>query len=460
MDLMDKIVSLCKRRGFIFPSSEIYGGINGFWDYGPLGVELKKKIKDFWWQRNVQYRDDVVGLDTSIIAHPQTWVASGHVANFSDPMVDCKKCKRRFRADDPLLNSMGVVRGRAGSPPDSSEDQALPVRANCPECGDGELTAPRQFNLMFKTFVGPVEEDSSVAYLRPETCQSIFTQFKNVQISSRQKIPFGIAQIGKSFRNEITPRNFIFRSREFEQMEMEYFVKLSESQKWYEYWVAERQKWFEDLGIRKGKIHTRPHAKDELAHYAKGCTDIEYEFPFGWSELEGIADRGNYDLTQHTTVSGKDLSYFDEETKEKYLPAVIEISLGVDRTLLTVLCDAYHEEDAPTTEAGETESRIVMRFSPKIAPFLAAIFPLSKKIAEPAHRLEKELRKICNTDFDFSGSIGKRYRRHDEIGTPFCITYDFQSEQDQKVTIRNRDSMTQDRVAMDQVRSYLEERRS
>lgn len=456
MDLMDKIVSLAKRRGFIFQSSEIYGGINGFWDYGPVGVELKKKIKDSWWRRVVQMRDDVVGLDTSIIAHPQTWVASGHVAHFSDPMIDCKKCKRRFRADDLEPNSMGVVRGRAGSHPDFSEDQASPVRANCPECG-GELTPPRQFNLMFKTFVGAVEDETAIAYLRPETCQSIFTQFKNVQITSRQKVPFGIAQIGKSFRNEITPRNFIFRSREFEQMEMEFFVKEAESSRWYEYWVNERFQWFIDLGVRKENLRQRPHKKEELAHYAKGCTDVEYQFPFGWSELEGIADRGTYDLSQHLKTSGKDLSYFDDETKEKFVPAVVETSVGVDRTYLTVLCDAYHEEEAPTSEKGETEQRVVLRFKPEIAPFTAAIFPLSKKLAEPARKLEHDLRHHFPTDYDEVGSIGKRYRRHDEIGTPFGITYDFQSQTDQKVTIRHRDSMKQDRVGLDQVETYLKD---
>ncbi len=432
---MEKIVSLAKRRGFIFPSSEIYGGINGFWDYGPVGVELKKNIKEFWWRRMVHLRGDIVGLDTSIVAHPQTWIASGHVGHFSDPMVDCKKCKKRFRADD-----MGEVKNN-----------------QCPECG-GELTTPRQFNLMFKTFVGPVEDESSVAYLRPETCQSIFTQFKNVQITSRQKIPFGIAQVGKSFRNEITPRNFIFRSREFEQMEMEFFVRLEESSKWYEYWVQERLKWFHDLGVKKESLRLRPHAKEELAHYAKGCTDIEYKFPFGVCELEGIADRGNYDLTQHLTFSGKDLSYFDEESKTKFVPAVVECSVGVDRTFLTLLCDAYHEEEAPTTEAGETDKRVVLKFKPEIAPFKAAVFPLSKKLGEPARRLEHELRKEFTTDYDEIGSIGKRYRRQDEIGTPFCITYDFQSETDQQVTIRDRDSMTQQRISIDQVKAYLKER--
>jgi glycyl-tRNA synthetase len=446
---MEKIVSLAKRRGFIFQSSEIYGGINGFWDYGPVGVELKKKLKDFWWRKTVQLRDDVVGLDTSIIAHPQTWIASGHVSHFSDPMIDCKKCKRRFREDDLFGGTEGA-----------HEKELVPreriKEVKCPECG-GELTPPRQFNLMFKTFVGSVEDESAVAYLRPETCQSIFTQFKNVQITSRQKIPFGIAQIGKSFRNEITPRNFIFRSREFEQMEMEFFVHPSEGDRWYDYWVSERQKWFYDLGIRKENLRTRPHNKEELAHYAKGCTDIEYQFPFGWSELEGIANRGDYDLSQHMKSSGKDLSFFNDETKEKFVPAVVEISLGVDRTFLTVLADAYHEEQAPTAEEGETESRVVLRLQPEIAPFTATVFPLSKKLSEPCRKLEHELRRHFNTDYDDIGSIGKRYRRHDEIGTPFCITYDFQSENDQKVTVRHRDTMKQERISIEQAEKYIRE---
>ncbi len=435
---MDKIVSLCKRRGLIFQSSEIYGGINGFWDFGPLGVELKKKLKESWWRHIVQMRHDVVGLDTSIIAHPQTWVASGHLANFTDPMVDCKKCKGRFREDQ-------IDTDRCPEKPSKSPR----------ECG-GELTAPRQFNLMFKTYVGAVQDDSAVAYLRPETCQSIFTQFKNVSITSRKKIPFGIAQIGKSFRNEITPRNFIFRSREFEQMELEFFVKASDSPTWHAYWIQNQLDWFCGIGVGKEKLRIRPHRADELAHYAKACSDIEYEFPFGWSELEGIADRSDFDLTQHTKVSGKDLSYFDDETKQKFTPAVVEVSVGVDRTLLTLLCDAYHEELAPTAEAGESESRVVMRFHPSIAPITVAFLPLAKKIGAPLALVEQEFRKSLNTDFDEVGSIGKRYRRHDEIGTPFCVTYDFQSEQDQKVTVRHRDSMQQERVALDQLKPYLQ----
>lgn len=423
---MHTLVSLCKQRGFIFQSSEIYGGLNGFWDFGPIGVELKRRVKDSWWRRMVQWREDVVGLDTSIIAHPQTWVASGHVSQFSDPMVDCKKCKKRFRADDV-------------------QDK------NCPECR-GELTEPRQFNLMFQTYVGAAQEDSSLAYLRPETCQSIFTEFKNVQTSSRLKIPFGIAQIGKAFRNEITPRNFIFRSREFEQMELEFFCPLEESQKWYEYWVSERLDWFHSIGVSKKNLRTRPHAKTELAHYAKGCTDIEFQMPFGWSELEGIADRGNYDLTQHQKHSGKDMEYFEEATQQRYLPAVVETSVGVDRTCLALLVDAYREEEV------KGETRVVMGFHPSIAPYQVAVFPLSGKLHEPSIKLAKEVRKYFAADYDEAGSIGRRYRRHDEIGTPFCVTYDFQSAEDNAVTVRDRDSMKQDRVAMDQLVKYLQDR--
>ncbi len=440
---MEKLVSLAKRRGFVFQSSEIYGGINGFWDYGPVGVELRNNIKNFWWKRLVRLRDDVVGVDTSIICHPQTWVASGHVKCFSDPLVDCKVCKGRFRADH--LSSLNCLK----KPSLSVEECAVKKK------GEGELTEVRQFNLMFETYVGALKDASSMAYLRPETCQSIFTNFKNVQTVSRQKIPFGIAQIGKSFRNEITPRNFIFRSREFEQMEMEFFIHPDEAEgeKWYRYWVRERAQWFYDLGIQKEKLRIREHSKDELAHYAKGCTDLEYEFPFGWSELEGIANRSNYDLSQHSQASGKDLSYFDDEKKEKYLPAVIETSLGVDRSFLTVLSDAYTEEAVE----GE-EPRTVLRLASHLAPVKVAVFPLSKKLAEPVRKLEMNLRKNWITDYDEVGSIGKRYRRHDEIGTPFCLTYDFQSETDHSLTVRHRDTMKQDRIAIDQVENYIKDK--
>jgi glycyl-tRNA synthetase len=424
---MDLLVSLCKRRGFIFQSSEPYGGIGGFWDYGPVGVELRNRVKSHWWRYMVQYRDNVVGLDTSIVAHPQTWVASGHVDSFSDPMVDCKQCKRRFRTDQM---------------PD-------PEATKCPECG-GDLTEPRAFNLMFKTYVGPVEDDAAVAYLRPETCQSIFTQFKNVVQSSRQRIPFGIAQVGKSFRNEITPRNFIFRSREFEQMEMEFFCTADKADKFYEYWINERFNWFTELGISKESLRLRPHDPDELAHYASGCTDVEYEFPFGWSELEGIANRGNYDLSQHAKHSGKDFSVVNEATNEKYIPNVVESSVGVDRTMLTIMADAYCEEDV------QGEKRVVLKLKPEIAPYQVALFPLSKKLSDSTKKLEIGLRKKFATDFDAIGR--KRYRRHDEIGTPFCVTYDFDSEEDKKVTVRNRDTMEQERISIDQLVYYLEEK--
>ncbi|HPM41018.1 MAG TPA: glycine--tRNA ligase [bacterium] len=430
---MEKLVSLCKRRGIIFQSSEIYGGINGFWDFGPVGCELKRRIKDSWWKRMVQDREDVVGIDTSIIAHPQTWIASGHVASFNDPMVDCKGCKRRFRADDLPPSKKGHEVG------------------SCPECG-GELTEAREFNLMFQTHVGATADSQSLAYLRPETCQSIFTEFKNVQITSRQKVPFGIAQIGKAFRNEITPRNFIFRSREFEQMEMEFFCHESESQKWYEHWIAERFDWFRSVGIRDKRLRLRPHESHELAHYARGCTDVEYEMPFGWSEMEGIANRGNYDLTQHMNVSGKDFTYFDDARKEKYVPHVVETSVGVDRTALAVLADAYREEEV------KGEVRVVMGFAPAIAPVQVGVLPLSAKLREPAKKIEEELRRHFVSEYDDAGSIGKRYRRHDEIGTPFCLTYDFDSENDHAVTVRDRDTMQQERVAIDQVVGYLREK--
>lgn len=425
---METLVSLCKQRGFIFQSSEIYGGINGFWDFGPVGCELKRRVKEAWWKNMVQWREDVVGLDTSIICHPQTWVASGHVEAFSDPMVDCKKCKKRFRTDE--------ITGK-----------------NCPEC-KGELTEARQFNLMFQTHVGATQDESSVAYLRPETCQAIFTEFKNVLTVSRLKVPFGIAQIGKAFRNEITPRNFIFRSREFEQMEMEFFCHPKESAKWYEYWVSERHSWFHSIGVKKENLRLRPHKKEELAHYASGCTDVEFQMPFGWSELEGIADRGTYDLTNHAKASGKDLNYYDDQAKEKYLPAVVESSVGVDRTCLALLINAYREEEV------KGEKRVVMGFHPSIAPYQVAVFPLSNKLEEPAVQLEKSLRKIFIAEYDAAGSIGKRYRRHDEIGTPFCVTVDFQTAEDQAVTVRARDTMQQERVAMDQLVRYLQDKLS
>ncbi|MEO1912341.1 MAG: glycine--tRNA ligase [Myxococcales bacterium] len=429
---MDKLVSLCAARGFIFASSEIYGGINGFWDYGPLGVELKNNLKALWWQRMVRERPDVVGIDTSIVAHPRTWEASGHVDNFSDPMVDCRACKKRFRADQ--LDDAGKCPSREGS-------------------SEHDLTEAKNFNLMLETQIGASADATQSAYLRPETCQSLFTGFKRVRESSRQKIPFGIAQVGKAFRNEITPRNFIFRSREFEQAEMEFFCHPSERDEWFEYWRAQRLQFHRDIGLNEGRIRNRPHESDELAHYANAAVDVDYEFPFGWQEIEGVHDRGDWDLSQHTKFSGKELAMTDEATKEKYTPMVIETSMGVDRTCLALLCDALDEE---TLEGGDT--RTVMRFAPKVAPVKVAVLPLSKKLSESAHKIDAELRKRWNVFYDESGNIGRRYRRQDEVGTPYCVTVDFETEDDKKVTVRERDTMDQERVPLDGLDAYLHER--
>ncbi|MFT7618751.1 MAG: glycyl-tRNA synthetase [Planctomycetota bacterium] len=436
-DTMEKLVSLCKRRGIIFPSSEIYGGLKSCWDYGPLGVELKRNVKDAWWQVMVRRRRDIVGIDCSIFMHPKVWETSGHLAGFNDPMVDCKLCKARFRAD-------------------TIENQVCPKKPSKRpgEC-EGELTEPRQFNLMFKTNMGPVESNESVVYLRPETAQGIFVNFKNVVDTSRMKPPFGIAQQGKSFRNEIVTENFIFRSREFEQMEMEFFVPPDEADKWYEFWRDTRFKWFTDLGVRPDKLRLREHDSDELAHYSKCCADVEYEFPFGWKELEGIANRTDFDLQRHAEATGRDLRFFDDQTKERYFPHVIEPALGVDRATLTFLVDAYDEEELP-----DGDSRTVLHLHPALAPVKAGIFPLVKKEGLPdiAHKLEEDLSEYFNVFYDQSGAIGRRYRRQDEIGTPFCITVDFDTKVDQTVTIRERDKMTQERVALDQVKSYLDDK--
>jgi glycyl-tRNA synthetase len=429
---MDDVVSLCARRGFIFQSSEIYGGINGFWDYGPLGVELKQNLKAFWWQRMVRGRDDVEGVDSAIVAHPRTWEASGHVAHFSDPMVDCRACKKRFRADQ--LDDAGACPAREGS-------------------SEHDWTEPRSFNLMLRTFVGASEDAASVAYLRPETCQSLFTDFKRVREVARQKIPFGIAQIGKAFRNEINPRNFTFRSREFEQAELEFFVHPSEREKWFEYWLAERTRFHHDLGFGDDVLRVRDHRPDELAHYAKRAADLEFQFPFGWQEIEGIHDRGDWDLSRHSEFSGKDLAVTDEETKERYVPMVIETSVGVDRTCLALLCRAYAEE---ALEGGET--RTVLRLPPFLAPIQVAVLPLAKKLGEPARRLAADLRRRFSVFYDESGNIGRRYRRQDEAGTPFCVTWDFDSENDGSVTLRERDSMRQERLSAEAVRAWLSER--
>ena len=413
---MEKIVSLCKRRGFVFQSSEIYGGLASCWDYGPLGVELKRNIKNYWWKKVVQERDDMVGIDASIMMHPQVWVASGHVAGFSDPLVECKDCRQRFRSTDIDLSK-------------------------CPNCG-GALSEPRMFNLMFKTFMGPVEDAANVVYLRPETAQAQFVNFENVQSTTRKKLPFGIAQVGKSFRNEITTGNFIFRTREFEQMEIEYFVKPGTDEHWFDYWVNERLNYYVGLGIKRENLRLRQHDKEELAHYARGCFDVDYNFPIGWSEIEGIANRGDFDLTQHSRFSGKTLDYFDEEKGERYLPYVIEPSSGVDRTLLAVLVDAYDEEP------GEKETRVVLHIKPEIAPVKVAILPLSRneKLLPMSREVSVLLRPHFMTQYDDAQSIGRRYRRQDEIGTPYCVTIDFQSLEDNQVTIRERDSMQQARV--------------
>src|SRR5712692_4028477 len=432
---MVKIVSLCKRRGFIFQSSEIYGGLNGLWDYGPLGVELKRNLKNYWWRVMVHERDDVVGMDGSILMNRAVWKASGHEDTFSDPMVDCRTCKARLRADQ-LIEKSGVKQ--------------------CPNCGGKDLTEARAFNLMLKTFIGATEDESAVTYLRPETAQAIFVQFKNVLDTSRKKLPFGIAQIGKAFRNEINPRNFTFRSREFEQMELEYFCRAEEGMDLLAYWLKERLKFYQDIGIARDRLHVLDVPEDERAFYSKGTFDIEYEFPFGRQELEGVAYRTDYDLSQHQKASGKSLEYFDEETKQKFIPHVVEPSAGVDRTVLALICEAYSEDEAPD-ERGKMETRIVLRFHPRIAPIKCAVFPLLKnkeQLVAKAKEIVDLLRPHMFVFYDESGAIGRRYRRQDEIGTPFGITVDFETlgEKDSAlrdtVTLRERDSMKQERVSI------------
>ncbi|MFP4563638.1 MAG: glycine--tRNA ligase [Spirochaetia bacterium] len=429
---MEELVSLCKRRGFVFQSSEIYGGLSSAWDYGPMGVALKNNIRDFWWKEMTQLHDNIVGVDAAILMHPRVWEASGHVENFSDPLVDCKNCKMRFREDNL-----------------PEENRA---EKKCPECG-GELTDPRQFNLMFKTHLGPVEEGGSTVFLRPETAQGIYVNFKNVVQTSRVKIPFGIAQVGKAFRNEITTKNFIFRTCEFEQMEMQYFIRPDEDDKWFDYWREERWNYYQKLGIRDSKLRWHQHGPDELAHYAKDAYDIEYEFPFGWNELEGVHNRTDYDLRRHGEFSGKEINYLDDQTKERFIPYVIETSAGLTRTVLTVLADAYDED-----EAGG-EKRSVMRFHPDIAPVTAAVFPLVKKdgLAELARDIETELRDDFATFYDQSGAIGRRYRRQDEVGTPFCVTVDYDTKEDRTVTVRFRDSMEQVRVKREDIASTIKD---
>jgi glycyl-tRNA synthetase len=426
--LMEKLVSLAKRRGFFFQSSEIYGGIQGVMDFGPLGVALRNNIKRAWWRSMVELRDDVVGIDAGIVMNPKVWEASGHVQNFTDPLVECKKCHQRFRADQV-------------SGPRHEDD-------------GGEFTEARQFNLMFKTFVGPMENSSTQAYLRPETAQGIFVNFANILNSSHMRPPFGIAQIGKAFRNEITPGNSIFRLREFEQMELEFFVPPAEEMTWLDFWKEERLKWYLGLGIRRERLRLRQHDKDELAHYARGAFDVEYQFPFGWSELEGIAARGDYDLSAHQRASGRDLTYFDDIRRERYLPHVVEPSAGVDRSMLTLMIDAYHEEEV------RGEQRVVLRFHPSMAPIEVAVLPLSRKepLTALALKVEHELRPHFRTEYDDTQSIGKRYRRQDEIGTPFAVTIDFETVNDQAATIRSRDEMTQVRVPLAELRKELQAR--
>jgi glycyl-tRNA synthetase len=427
---MEKLVNLCKRRGFVFPSSDIYGGLGSTFDYGPLGVELKRNVKEAWWRDMVQRRADVLGLDAAILMHPRTWEASGHLQNFTDPLVDCKKCQQRFRADH-------VTGDR------------------CPACG-GELTEARRFNLMFKTFMGPVEDSAATIYLRPETAQGIFVNFANLVDTQRVKLPFGVAQIGKSFRNEITPGNFIFRTREFEQMEMEFFIKPdpAEEERWFNFWVDFRYQWFLKYGVARDHLKQRPHEAGELSHYSRGTTDLEFLYPFGWGELEGVAKRGSYDLDQHAQFSGKDLSYFDEETRERFRPWVIEPALGVDRAMLAFMLEAYDEDVV------ENEERIVMRFDARLAPVKAAVFPLLRKSGQPekAHAVREELQRYFPVAYDQAGSIGRRYRRQDEAGTPFGVTIDHQTMTDDTVTLRDRDTTQQERIPIAQLAAEITQR--
>jgi glycyl-tRNA synthetase len=445
---LDTIVSLSKRRGFIFPSSEIYGGINAVWDYGPLGVELKNNVKRAWWRAMVQERDEIVGLDAGILMAPQVWVTSGHVTSFSDPLVECETCHRRFRVDE--------FEGTDGLSPAELLDPGVIGRLGlvCPNDA-GPLTAPRRFNLMLKTFLGPVEDDAAVVYLRPETAQGIYVNFRNVRETSRKKLPFGIAQVGKAFRNEISPGNFVFRMREFEQMEMQYFVRPDEASAHFEAWLPRRRAWYEAYGVTPERLRFREHGKDELAHYAKKAVDVEYRFPFGWKELEGIHNRGDWDLGRHQKESGENLEYFDPATEEHYVPWIVETSAGADRASFTFLIDAYREEEV------RGEKRVVLGFHPELAPYKVAVLPLLKKrpeIVEMCARITADLRRDVMAVYDDTAAIGKLYRRQDEIGTPWCVTVDVDSLEDGKVTVRDRDTMGQDRIAADQVKRYVLDR--
>ena len=455
---MEKIIALAKSRGFVYPGSEIYGGLANTWDYGNLGVELKNNVKAAWWQKFIKESPYNVGVDCAILMNPQTWIASGHLGSFSDPLMDCKECHERFRADkiiEDYMQENGIT--IEGSVDAWSNDEMKKYidehEIACPTCGKHNFTDIRQFNLMFKTFQGVTEDAKNVVYLRPETAQGIFVNFKNVQRTSRKKVPFGIGQIGKSFRNEITPGNFTFRTREFEQMELEFFCKPGTDLEWFDYWRGFCRDWLTALGIKEEQMRLRDHDKEELSFYSNATTDIEFLFPFGWGELWGIADRTDYDLNRHQEVSGQDLSYFDDETSERYIPYVIEPSLGADRVTLAFLCAAYDEE---TLEGGDT--RTVLHFHPALAPVKIGILPLSKKLNEGALKISEELSKYYNVEFDDRGNIGKRYRRQDEIGTPFCITYDFDSENDNAVTVRDRDSMEQVRVPISELKAYFEDK--
>ncbi|HET9631233.1 glycine--tRNA ligase [Terrabacter lapilli] len=453
---VDTVVSLCKRRGFVFPSGDIYGGTRSAWDYGPLGVELKENIRRQWWKAMVTSRDDVVGLDSSIILPRETWVASGHVGTFTDPLVECLNCHRR-RRQDHLQEALAEKKG-------IEDPDSIPMtEITCPDCGTkGRWTEPREFNMMLKTYLGVIEDESGLHYLRPETAQGIFVNFNNVMQASRKKPPFGIAQTGKSFRNEITPGNFIFRTREFEQMEMEFFVKPGEDEEWHQYWIDERTRWYTDLGINPDNLRHYEHAKEKLSHYSSRTVDIEYRFNFAgseWGELEGIANRTDFDLSTHSEHSGTELVYFDQQSGEKYTPYVIEPAAGLSRSLMTFLVDAYSEDEAPNTKGG-VDKRVVLRLDPRLAPVKAAVLPLSRNadLSPKARDLAAQLRRHWNVDFDDAGAIGKRYRRHDEIGTPYCITVDFDTLEDHAVTIRERDTMAQERIALDQVEGYLAQR--
>ena len=459
---MEKIVALAKNRGYVYPGSEIYGGLANTWDYGPLGVEFKNNVKKAWWKKFVQESKYNVGLDAAILMNPRTWEASGHIGGFADPLIDCKECRSRFRADK-LIEDYRSEKGLPEEAIDGWSNEKLEEyirdeQISCPECGKSNFTNIRQFNLMFKTFQGVTEDSQSQIYLRPETAQGIFVNFKNVQRTSRKKIPFGIAQIGKSFRNEITPGNFTFRTREFEQMELEFFCKPGEDLEWFNYWRSYCVDFLKSLGMTMNNIRTRDHEKEELSHYSNATTDIEFLFPFGWGELWGIADRTDFDLSKHAEFSGQDMTYLDPDTNERYVPYCIEPSLGADRVALAFLVDAYGEEILSTDDKGKEDTRIVLRLHPALAPFKAAVLPLSKKLSVVAEPIFEELSKYFNVDYDASGSIGKRYRREDEIGTPFCICVDFDTETDGCVTIRDRDTMEQIRIPVSEVRSYIEEK--